>query len=161
DRVVTRDDDHFRRVVDDEIDARRRLDGADVPSLAPDDAALHVVARQRDDRDRPLGDVFAGQTLDRDRDDLLRAPIPFLARFGLDVADVPGGVVTCFLGHLLDERPLRLVARHARRLLEALAHLVDQPVVFSAPVLQGTFTLPEAVFALGQLRLALREPFDL
>ena len=45
DRVKSGNDDSFRRVVDDEIDAGQRLEGADVPALAADDASLHVVAR--------------------------------------------------------------------------------------------------------------------
>ena len=42
----------------------RRLERADVAPLAPDDAPLHVVRRQRHGRDRPLGDVLAGVALD-------------------------------------------------------------------------------------------------
>jgi hypothetical protein len=34
------------RVVDDQVDPRRLLEGADVAALAADDAALHLLARE-------------------------------------------------------------------------------------------------------------------
>jgi hypothetical protein len=37
------------RVVDDQVDTRGRLDGADVAALAPDDPPLHLVRREIDD----------------------------------------------------------------------------------------------------------------
>src|SRR5919198_5256659 len=45
DGVEARQDDRLRRVVDDEVHAGRRLERADVPALASDDPALHVLAR--------------------------------------------------------------------------------------------------------------------
>ena len=45
DRIERRDQDGLGRVVDDQVDARGLLDGADVASLAADDAALHFVGR--------------------------------------------------------------------------------------------------------------------
>ena len=44
DRVEARDDDGLGRVVDDQVDAGRLLEGADVAALAADDPALHLVA---------------------------------------------------------------------------------------------------------------------
>ena len=43
DRVEAADDDRLGRVVDDQVDARGLLEGADVAALAADDAALHLV----------------------------------------------------------------------------------------------------------------------
>ena len=54
-RIEARQDDSLRRVVDDEVDARQRLERADVAALAADDAALHLVVRQRNDRNGRLG----------------------------------------------------------------------------------------------------------
>ena len=45
--VEARERDGLGRVVDDEVAAGERLDGADVAALAADDAALHLVVRQR------------------------------------------------------------------------------------------------------------------
>ena len=46
-RIEARDDDRVRRVVDDDVDAGRELERADVSAFAADDAALHLVVRQR------------------------------------------------------------------------------------------------------------------
>src|SRR5213078_1004569 len=46
DRIEAGEDDRFRRVVDDEVDAGGELERADVASLAANDAALHVFTRQ-------------------------------------------------------------------------------------------------------------------
>ena len=57
DAVERREDDGLRRVVDDEVDAGQVLERADVPALPADDAALHVVGRELDERDGRLGRV--------------------------------------------------------------------------------------------------------
>src|SRR5439155_1464418 len=56
-------DDRARRVVDDEIDASGELERADVASFAADDAALEIVAREIDHRDRGLDRVLRGTSL--------------------------------------------------------------------------------------------------
>ena len=106
-------DDRLGGVVDDDIDAGGGLDGADVAALAADDAALHLVAGQRDHRDGALGDELAGQPLDGDRDDPLGAAIGFLARLLLDHADMLGRVVARLPDHLVDQAALGLLARQA------------------------------------------------
>src|SRR5438067_1114136 len=161
DRVVARDDHRLRRVVDDQVDPGGGLDGADVPPLAPDDPSLHVVARQRHDGDGALGDELAGQALDGDRHDLLGAPVGFLAGLGLDLPDVARGVVARLVGHLLDERALRLVARHSRRLLELLPDLVGQTFDVGLPLLHQALLRAQRVLAPRELRLALGEGLDL
>ena len=70
-RIEAREDDRARRVVDDQIDAGRQLERADVAPLAADDAPLQVVARQIDDRDGGLDGVLGGAALDGVGDDLL------------------------------------------------------------------------------------------
>ena len=50
DRVEAGEDHRLGRVVDDQVDAGRLLEGADVAALAADDPALHLVRRQVDDR---------------------------------------------------------------------------------------------------------------
>ena len=102
DRIVTRDDHRLRRVVDDQVDARSRLDGADVSTLAADDPPLHVVAGQVHDRDRALRHELARQPLDRDADDLLGLAVRLLARLLLDLPNPLGRLVTRFVDHLLD-----------------------------------------------------------
>ena len=72
------EDDRAGRVVDDQVDAGGELERADVAPLAADDAALEIVARQVDDRDRGLDGVLGGAALDGLGDVLLglgRRPI--------------------------------------------------------------------------------------
>ena len=50
DRIEAGHDDGVGRVVDDDVDAGGELERADVSAFAADDAALHLVVRQRDGR---------------------------------------------------------------------------------------------------------------
>ena len=86
DAVEAGQDHGVRRVVDDEVDAGEVLEGADVAALAADDAALHVVGRQLDDRDRRLGRVAGGQPLHDDREDVAHAPVGVALGLLLDLA---------------------------------------------------------------------------
>ena len=87
DRVEAREDDGLGRVVDDQVDAGQLLEGADVAALAADDAALHVVARDVDDRDGRLGGVVGGDALDGDADDVAGLLVGLLAGARLGLAD--------------------------------------------------------------------------
>ena len=80
------DHDRLRRVVDDQIDAERLLERADVPPLAPDDPPLHVVRRQRHGGDEPLRDVVRRAPLDGGGEDFAGAAIRILLNFRLDLA---------------------------------------------------------------------------
>src|SRR5256885_9207071 len=63
DRIEAGEDDRFRRVVDDEIDAGGQLERADVASFASDDAALHFLVREVDDGDGVFRDVVRRHSL--------------------------------------------------------------------------------------------------
>ena len=90
--VEAGEDHRLRRVVDDQVDAGRHLEGADVAPLAADDPPLHLVVRQLDHRDRRLRDVVRGQPLDGEADDPLRLAVALLARLVLDPLDEVRGV---------------------------------------------------------------------
>ena len=68
------------RVVDDHVDAGGLLEGADVPALAADDPALHVVGRDVDGADGRLGGVRRGVALDGRGEDLAGLLLAGLAR---------------------------------------------------------------------------------
>ena len=158
DRVETGDDHRLGRVVDDEVDAGERLEGADVPSLAADDPALHVVARQRHDGDAVLGRVLGGVPLERHRDDVARSLVRPLPGLGLELAHLPvRQVAHLFLDPLEEERP-RLV--HGQRgdarqlgplLLLDLDGLRPLCVHFGLPLAQPAV----ALFHLGDLLVEL------
>ena len=63
DRIEAADDHHAGRVVDDDVDAGRFFEGADVAPFAADDAALHFVAGNIDGAGRGFGRVGGGVAL--------------------------------------------------------------------------------------------------
>ena len=86
--VEAREHHGLGRIVDDQVDAGRRLERADVPSLAADDAALHVLAGKGEHRDGRLRRLLGRDPLDRDRHDLASALLALLASTLLDLADL-------------------------------------------------------------------------
>ena len=120
DGVKAGDGDRLGRVVNDEVAARERLDGADVAALAADDAALHLVVRQRHDRDRDLAGVVGGAALDRRGDDLAAETVGLVLVLGLDLLEL-GGLFMRDLGlQRLDQIGLGLLDGVAGDLLEHL-----------------------------------------
>ena len=118
--VEARERDGLGRVVDDEVAAGERLDGADVAALAADDAALHLVVRQRHDRHGHFAGMVGGAALDGGGDDLAGAGIGLILVLGLDLLDHE-----CLLMHdvvlqAVDEEGLGLLDRIAGDLLEQL-----------------------------------------
>ena len=146
-RVVARNYDRLRSVVDDDIDAGGGLDRADIASFAADDAALHLVVGQRDYRNRALGDELARQPLDRDRDDSLGAAVSLFARLFLDDSNVLGSVGACRSDHLVHQRALGFLARQAGDGFELGASLVDM-------CLQYFFFVGETFLARAQTLIA-------
>ena len=49
DRIERREDDGFRRVINDDVHAGQGFERADVPSFTADDAAFDIIGGQRDD----------------------------------------------------------------------------------------------------------------
>src|SRR5690606_25017295 len=95
--VETADRDGLRRVVHHDIDAGRQLKRADIAPVAPDDTALHFIARQRNNADRNLADVLGGEPLDGQRDHFPRPVVGFFVRFGFHLPDDAGHIVAGFL----------------------------------------------------------------
>src|SRR4051812_26582116 len=79
-------------VIDDQIDAGCGFEGADVAAFATDDAALHVVAGQVQDRHDRLGGLFARDPLNRQSDDLAGSGLALVLGVLLDVADDDRGL---------------------------------------------------------------------
>src|SRR5581483_5930783 len=131
--------DGLRRVIDDQIDARRRLERADVPPLASDDATLHVLGREREDRDRRLGGLLGRDPLDCDRHDLARSLFTLLPGPLLDLPNRGHRLALGVVDDLAHERLLGLLSGHPRHrlelrpmllrgLLELLANALELPV---------------------------------
>src|SRR5207247_1937431 len=105
----------------DEVDAGRGLEGADVAALTPDDATLHVLARDGEHTHGRFGGLLRRHTLDRDRHDLAGALIPVLSGPLLDLTYLPHGRALGLLDHLPHEVLPGLGGRHRRDLLELSA----------------------------------------
>ena len=122
-RVEAADHDRVRSVIDDEVDAGRLLEGADVAALSADDAALHLIRGDGHDRHRGFGGVIHHDALDRRDDDVAGLVLGALASRTLDGAHEAHGVVLSLLPDLLDEDCLGVVRGQAADALER-AHLV-------------------------------------
>ena len=124
DRVEAGEHHGLGGVVDDDVDARRGLERADVPALPADDPALHVLARQREDADAGLCGLLGRDPLDRDRDDLAGPLLALLAGALLDLADLRHRAPLGLVDHLGSELLPGLGGRHPRDPLELRLVLV-------------------------------------
>ena len=165
DRVEAREDDRLGGVVDDQVDAGRLLEGADVAALAADDPALHLVARQVDDRDRVLGGVVRGDALHRRDDDLAGLVVGLLAGPALDRPGELDGVVLGLLADRLEQDPLGVLGRQPGHALEGGDLLLVGPAELLALVLDLALAVDELaalllehVGALVELLVAGEQP---
>ena len=113
DGVEAGDRDDLGRVVDDEFHPGQRLDRADVASLTPDDASLHVLARERDHGDGGLAHMVGGATLNGKGKDLFRLFVRVLFELLLKFGELLRGLVLDFRGLAGEEFVLRLFRAHA------------------------------------------------
>ncbi len=177
--VEAAQDDRFGGVVDDDFDARRSLQGANVATLAADDAALHLVAVDVEHRDGILDGGLGGDALNRGDDDALG-----LFRGGqlglLDrLVDVGCGVGLGLGLHVLDQDVLGILRAHAGDLLQPrillaaqlldllflvlqqlqlVLHLLADAVVLLELVLQIALLILQVVLDLLGALLALGDP---
>ena len=118
--VKRRNGDRLGRVVDDEVDTRDRLEGADVAALAADDAALHLIVRQRHNGNGGLGHMVRRAALDGGGDDLPRQRIGVVLELLLDLLDLDGGFVPHVVFYALEDVGFRFLLRQARDLIQHL-----------------------------------------
>ena len=169
DGVEARERDGLGSIVDDEVDAGYLLERADVAAFPADDAALDVVRRDRDGRDRALRRVVCGHALDSHGENLAGALVCFGLGAGLDIADDAGGLCDAVLLDGAQHLLARLFTRHGGYLeqllvgafdfaLQVVVHLLHLPLqrrdlVFAlvegiAAAVDGIFALLQTVFAL-------------
>src|SRR5438445_10535878 len=125
DWVVAGNHHRFRSVVDDDIDAGSRFDGAYIAALAADDAALHFVVGQSQHRNRAFGDEFSRQTFDGDRNNAFGTAVRLLTRLFLDHANMPRGLVAGLSDHFFHQSPLGFLACQSGDRFQLRARLVD------------------------------------
>src|SRR5207237_6950579 len=117
-RIEGGEDDGARRVVDDQLDAGRRFERADVAPFAADDPAFHVVAGEVHDRHGRFDRVLGGAALDGVGDDLLGTLRGGLARFRLEALHEIGGVAPGIRLDLFQQQLARLFGREAGHALQ-------------------------------------------
>ena len=180
--VESRKDNRLGGVVDDDLDARRGLQSADVAALSADDAALDLVALDVEYRHGILDGRFGRYTLDRRDDDALGLFRGRHLRLFDRFVDVGGGFGLGLGLHVFDQDVLGIFRTHARDLLQTgvlfalhlidllllvfedlqlVLHLLLEPVVvaefvlqFALLVLQVLLDLLGALLALGDLLVA-------
>jgi hypothetical protein len=164
DRVEARQDHGLGRVVDDQVDAGRLLEGTDVAALAADDAALHLVGRQVDDRHGVLRRVVRGHALHRGEHDVAGLVLGLLARGALDGAPELDGVVLGLRADGLEEHRLGVFGGHPRHALERddlladrLGQLFLRLLELALAVQQLTVAALEHLGALVELLVPLHE----
>ena len=111
-------------VVDDEVDAGEVLQRADVPALAADDAALHVIGGEVDHRYGRLRRVPGGQSLHAHRQDVAHPAVGLPLGLLLDLPEAARGIVARLVLDLLEQQLLGAGAGQAGDPLE----LADEPL---------------------------------
>ena len=154
DRVEAGEDDRLGGVVDDDVDARGRLDGADIPAFPTDDASLHLVVGQGHHAHGAVGHVVAGVTGNGQGKDVLALAVGLELHLCLDAGQALGAVHARLAFDGLHELGLGLLAVDAGDLLQLVPLFVDQPLqllfLLDHPLLADTETLL-AVFQAGLL----------
>ena len=127
------------------------LERTDVPTLAPDDPAFHIVRRKRDDRDGGLGRVTRRDPLECVRDERASPSPGFGPGLFLLLANASGQLVPDQVLRALEQVMLRLGDGQAGRLLQVRQRLVLRR-------LQVLLQLLDVYLAIGE---ALLSPLDL
>ena len=123
--AVGRENDGFRGVVNDEINACGGFEGADIAAFAADDAPFHILAGQGDGGDGLFIDIVAGVTLDHIAEDILGLAIGGFARFRFNLPDHPGGFMARSGFDFGKKAGFGLFGREAGDFFEAAFLLVD------------------------------------
>ena len=126
--IEARQDDRFGRVVDDDLDAGGCLQRPDITAFAADNAALHLVAVDIEDRDRVFDRRLGSHALNRLYDDFLGLFAGGHLGLFHDFVDV-GHRFGLGLGlHVFDQDVLRFLAAQSADLLEPDVLLFDLAV---------------------------------
>jgi hypothetical protein len=162
DRVKARQDDGFRRIVDDQVNPRQRLKRTDVASFASDDAALHLFVRQRDDGYRRFGYVIGCAALDGKRNDLSCLLVGVFLSLRFDFFDHLRGFVTYLLLDIGEDNRTGLFHGQRGDAFQ-LRHLVTVQLVDLRLCLFNAFLLVRNLlfFALQRIDLLIQRFFFL
>jgi hypothetical protein len=161
DRIETRHDNRIRSVVDDDVHSRGQFERADVPSLTADDAALHLVVRQRHRGHGRFRRRVGSDTLDRECDDLLRFTLGVAASALADLAQRVGGVSVRLFLESPDQFVLRILRRHSRHLFQAATLVRDELLELLLARLHQLLAASEVTRALADFAIARLHQLEL
>ena len=161
-RLKARKGNGLGRVVDDQINARHRLDGAYVAALTADDAALHLIVGQRHDADGGLRHMIGGAALNRHGYNLAGGFLRLVACLLFKLHELDGLVVRQLILEVLQQvilgllhgeagdslQHLKLALLDGFRLAETLLRLLDFVVQDLFLVLQTLDLLVERLLLL-------------
>ncbi len=161
DRIEAGDDHRIGRIVDDDVHTGRQLERADVPSLASDDAPLHLVVGERDRRHRDLRRVLGGDPLHGEGDDLLRLALGGAAGGLADLAQPVRRLGLRLLLEPVDQLGLRLGGGHPGELLEPASLLAEHALELERALVHRLFLAAELAPATADLLVALLQDVEL
>ena len=118
DRIETRKHDGLGRIIDHEVDAGNLLEGADVATLAADDATLQVVRRNMHGGNGDLGCVVGSAALNRQGQNLLGGLVALGANLLLGIANDRGSLVGDLAANLIEELLVGVLAGQVGDTLE-------------------------------------------
>ena len=124
-----------------------QLERPDVPALAPDDAALHVVGGQVDDGHGGLHRVVGREPLDGGGEHLARLALGALARLLLEPHRDEGRLAPGLRLHLGEQLPLGLLGGQPGDRLELAPLLVDQRLLPRLDLLEPLLPRAETLLA--------------
>ena len=142
--IEARQDDCLGRIINDDLDARCSLQGADVTTLATDDTTLHLVAIDVENSHRVLDCGLGCHALNRLNDNTFSLLIGAHLSLLDGLVDVGHRVSLSLSLHILDQRVLSLLAAHTADLLQAcvlLAHHTLDILLLAVECNQLTFKL--------------------
>lgn len=162
DRIEARKHDGLGRIIDHEVDAGNLLEGANVTTLAADDATLEIIGRNMHGGNGDLGGVIGGAALNRQGQDLLSGLVALGANLLLGLADDRGGLVGNLAANLIEKLLVSVLAGQVGDALELRGLLGAELLKLAGALLdlaslagQLMFTLVEGIVAAIERLLAL------
>ena len=118
DRIEARKHNGLGRIIDHEVDTGNLLEGADVATLAANDATLEVIGRNMHGGNGDLGGVIGGTALNRQRQDLLGGLMALGANLLLGLTDDRSGLVGNLTTNLVEKLLVSILAGQVGDALE-------------------------------------------
>ena len=172
DRIKSGDNDAFRRVVNDNLDAAGSLQSTDVTSLTTNDTAFHLIVVNMKHADRSLNSGLGSNALNGLNNNLLSLHVGIKLGLVNHLVDIAGSIHPGLVLHAFHQAVLGFFSRQARQFLELgtllLLHLVkvlalylkETLLVFNALLLTLNILFGPANFLLTLVKheLTLLEP---